>query len=159
ETHKRGMVLVVHANAVESWWPAINAHADVIAHGLWHWPGDRMGVAPPSEARDVIQAASKERIGVQPTLQAVYGDLTIFDRSILNDPRLKESLPRVLIEYLNSDEAAAAAEATADEYREAIEKLFGPGTNVASVMSTAPKRATATLQIMVKDKVKLLFGT
>ncbi len=37
ETRRRG-----HANAVESWHDAVGAHVDVIAHGLWHWPGDRL---------------------------------------------------------------------------------------------------------------------
>ncbi len=42
EASRRGLVLVVHANALESWRAALDAHADVIAHGLWHWPGKRL---------------------------------------------------------------------------------------------------------------------
>src|ERR1700757_2654452 len=54
ESSRRGLVLVVHANALESWRAALDAHADVIAHGLWHWDGDRMSATPPPEVRDVI---------------------------------------------------------------------------------------------------------
>lgn len=160
ETRRRGLVLVVHANGVDSWHAAVDAHADVIAHGLWHWPGDRLGTTPPPGAREVIRAAARAGIGVQPTLQAVYGDQSVFDRSVLEDPRLMEALPRALVAYLKSDEAQASWRAVADEYRQAIAKFFGPASpDPAAAMATGSARATATLRIMLAEKVKLLFGT
>ena len=41
-TAARDLKFVVHATSSEAWRAALNARADVIAHGLWHWPGDRM---------------------------------------------------------------------------------------------------------------------
>jgi hypothetical protein len=160
ETRRRGLVFVIHANAVESWRAALDAHADVIAHALWHWPGGFHGTTPPPEARGVIQAAARAGVGVQPTLQAVYGDESIFDKSLLDDPRLAEALPRVLISFLKGGEGQASQRVLADEYRQAIEHFLGPGpVDAAAVMSIAPARATATLRIMQAEKVKLLFGT
>jgi imidazolonepropionase-like amidohydrolase len=161
ETRRRGLVLIIHANAVEAWRAVLNAQADVIAHGLWHWPGDRLGTTPPQEAREVIAQAAAAGIGVQPTLQAVYGDESIFDRSVLDDPRLKEALPRALAAYLNGDEAKVAYRATSDEYRQMITKFFGPslGDDPGKAMEIPATRATATLRIMLADKVKLLLGS
>lgn len=160
ETRRRKLVFVVHANAVESWRAALDAHADVIAHGLWHWPGDRLGTKPPPEARDVIQAAAHAGIGVQPTLQAVYGDESIFDKSLLDNPLLTEALPRVLVAYLRGSEAQTSQRAMADEYSRMIGQFFGPSApGAAAVMSIAPARATATLRIMQAKKVKLLLGS
>jgi len=160
EASRRGLVMVVHANALESWRAALDAHADVIAHGLWHWPGKHVDPSPPREAREVIKAAANAHVGVQPTLQAVYGDLSIFDKSLLRDPRLKESLPSVLIAYLNSDESKTAQAAVAMEYKQAIAKFFGSDSiDALKVMSIAAQRASATLRIMAAEKVKLLFGT
>jgi hypothetical protein len=160
EASRRGLVLVVHANALESWRAALDAHADVIAHGLWHWPGKRLDPTPPREARKAIKAAANAHVGVQPTLQAVYGDLSIFDRSLLDDPRFKESLPGVLVAYLNSDEGKAAQAAVATEYRQAIAKFFGADSiDPLKAMSIGPQRASATLRMMVAENVKLLFGT
>ena len=160
EASRRGLVLVVHANAIESWHAALGTHADVIAHGLWHWPGKRLDPTPPREARKVIKAAANAHVGVQPTLQAVYGDLSIFDRSLLHDPRFKESLPGVLVAYLNSDEGKAAQAAVATEYRQAIAKFFGSDSiDPLKAMSIGPQRASATLRMMVAENVKLLFGT
>ena len=160
EASRRGLVLVVHANALESWRAALDAHVDVIAHGLWHWGGDRMSLTPPREVRDVIKRAAEAKIGVQPTLQAVYGDLSIFDKSLLNDPRLAEALPRNVILYLKGDEGQKAQRAQSDEYRQAIAHLFGSDSiDPAKAMAVGPARATATLRIMLAENVKLLFGT
>lgn len=159
EASRQRLVMVVHANAVESWRAALDAHTDVIAHGLWHWPGDRLASTPPAEARDLIKAAADARVGVQPTLRAVYGDLSIFDKSLLNDPRLAEALPQSIIAYLKSDEGKRAQAAMTDEYRQAIAKLFGNDVDPLKVMSVGPGRASATLRMMVAENVNLLFGT
>ena len=157
--HRRGLVFVVHANAVDAWRAAIDGGADVIVHGLWHWPGDRMSTTPPPEASTVIEAAARAGIAVQPTLQAVYGDETIFDDSLLEDPRLAEALPGVVLAHLRGAEARAARQALADEYRGAIEHLLGPLAEPAQVMAVAPERAVRTLRIMTERNVRLLFGS
>jgi imidazolonepropionase-like amidohydrolase len=160
ETRRSGLVLIIHANAVESWQAALDAHADVIAHGLWHWPGDRFAKTPPAEAREVIHQAHLAGVRVQPTLQVLYGELSVFDRSLLEDPRLAAALPRVLVAYLKGEEAQAAARAMQDQYRQIFAKLQAPASmDVATAMSIAPARVTATLRIMLAEKVKLLFGS
>jgi imidazolonepropionase-like amidohydrolase len=160
ETSRRGLVLIIHANAVESWQAALDAHADVIAHGLWHWPGDRFAQTPSPEARQVIHQAALAGVHVQPTLQVIYGELSIFDRSLLQDPRFAEALPRVLVAYLKSPEAQAAARAMQEQYRQIFAKLQAPASmDVATAMSIAPARVTSTLRIMLQENVKLLFGS
>jgi imidazolonepropionase-like amidohydrolase len=156
---RRGLVFVVHANAVDAWRAAIDGGAELIAHGLWHWPGDRMSTTPPPEAAAAIEAAARAGIAVQPTLQAVYGDETIFDASLLDDPRLAESIPGLVLDHLHGAAAQAARQTLAAEYRGAIERLLGPGIDPARVMATAPERAARTLRIMTERKVRLLFGS
>jgi len=160
EAKKRGLVLVVHATGVEGWRAAMGAHADVIAHGLWHWPGDRKETAPTEEAEEVVHAAARAGIYVQPTMQVVYGDESVFDRSILDDPRLGKSLPRVVIAYLKSDEGNKAWQATADVYRGAILKVFGtPTMEPSKAMAIGPARVMATTRLLEADGGKLLFGS
>ncbi|HLJ74107.1 MAG TPA: amidohydrolase family protein, partial [Thermoanaerobaculia bacterium] len=159
ETTRRGLVLIIHANDVKAWRPAIeDAHTDVIAHGLWHWSGDVRNTTPPAEARDVIAEAARAKVYVQPTLQSVYGDLSIFESSILSDPRLPIALPPSVIAFLKSDEGRAAQKSIQDEYRPLIAKFFGPG-EALDFMKIPTKRASATLRIMNADGVKLLFGS
>jgi imidazolonepropionase-like amidohydrolase len=159
EAHRRRLVLVIHANAVESWRAAIDARADVIAHGLWHWPGDAMVAAPPVEADRAIAAAARAGVGVQPTLQAVFGDQSIFDAAILDDRRLADALPGSVLAYLHGAEAQAARRAVADEYRRAIAELYPGQPDPARAMSIAPARATATLRRMLAHGVRLLLGS
>jgi len=159
EAHRRGLVFVVHANATDSWRAALEARADVIAHGLWHWPGNAMDPAPPAPAVQAIAAAAQARIAVQPTLQAVYGDQSIFDASILDEPRLGDALPRAVIDHLHGDAARASRQAIAADYRRAIAELFGPAVDPAAAMSVAPARAAATLRAMLAHHVRLLLGS
>jgi len=160
EAKRHGLVFVIHANALESWHAALNAHADVIAHGLWHWgEDDPLAVDPPQTVREVIRAAAKEHIAVQPTLRCTYGDLSIFDKSLLDDRRLAESLPSEVVAYLKSDEGRKAQRAQTDEYKQAIATLMGKDVDPIKAMSVGAKRASATLRMMVAENVKLLFGT
>jgi len=160
ETRRRGLVLVVHANAVESWRDAIGAHADVIAHGLWNWPGDRFASVPPPEALKAIRDAARAGVAVQPTSQVIFGEQSIFDRSLLDDPRFADAVPHALIAYLNTDEAKASAQALADQYRKAFASLLPPASmDFGTAIAVFPARTTATLRLMWKGNVKLLFGS
>ena len=99
---ERKLVLIVHANSVDSWQSALDAHADIIAHGLWVWPGDFGNSAPPPAASNVIAAASRLKTRVQPTMQTVAGERAMIDPALLNDPRLAMALPPGVIAYLRA---------------------------------------------------------
>lgn len=163
EAHRRRMALVIHANAVDSWRAALEAHADVIAHGLWHWPGDAMDPAPPADADGVIAAAAHAEVGVQPTVQAVYGDRSIFEpavvASILDDRRLADALPAAVLAYLHGAAAQAARRALADEYQQAIAARYPGHPDAAAAMAVPPARAMATLRAMRIHGVRLLLGS
>jgi hypothetical protein len=152
EAKRHGLVFVIHANAPESWRAALDAHADVIAHGLWHWPGDQLDAKPPAEVYKVIKAAADAGVGVQPTLRCTYGDLSIFDKSLLDDSRFTEALPLSVVSYLQSDQGKAAQRAMTDEYRQAVANLFGNNVDPFKAMSVGANRALATLRIMSGGK-------
>ena len=59
EASRRELVFVVQANGIEAWRAAIACRADVIAHGLWHWPGNLLDATPPAEVREAIAAAAR----------------------------------------------------------------------------------------------------
>jgi len=65
----------------------------------------------------------------------------------------------MIIDYLKSDAGKTARRVVADEYRQAITKLFGEDVDPIKAMSVGPARATATLRMMLAKNVKLLFGT
>jgi imidazolonepropionase-like amidohydrolase len=148
------LILMVHATNVDSWRSAIDARADVIAHGLWIWPGDPANSIPPPAARSVIAEVARAHVHVQPTLQTVAGERTMLDPRLLDDPRLAFSLPASVIAQLRSAEGLKARAMLLEEYRKASPP---PGFDV--LLPAAIERTRATFRIMLRDRVPLLFGS
>ena len=151
---ERKLALMVHANSVDSWESAVDAHADIIAHGLWVWPGDFGNSVPPPAARNVISAAARAGTHVQPTMQTVAGERAIIDPRLLDDPRLAMALPPSVIAYLRSAEGVKACTALLDEYRKA-----SPPPGFEPLLTAAIERTRATFKIMLQDHVSLIFGS
>jgi len=148
------MVLMVHATGIEGWRSAIDAHADVIAHGLWIWPGNLASSDLPLAARNVIADAARAGVHVQPTLQTVAGERAMLDRGLLDDPRLAFSLPPSVAAYLRSSEGLKASNALLEEYRKA-----SPPPGFETLLPAAIERTRATFKMMLQDGVSLLFGS
>lgn len=151
---ERKLVLMVHANSVDSWQSALNAHADIIAHGLWVWPGDFGNSVPSPGASNVIALAARAGTHVQPTLQTVAGERAMIDPSLLDDPRLAMALPKAIIAYLRSAEGVKARTALLNEYRKA-----SPSPGFEPLLKAAMERTRATFKIMLQDHVSLVFGS
>lgn len=90
--HAAGLPVFMHANSLIAQEAAVNAGADVIAHGLWHADNG----ADPNPVLDRIVTAN---IGWQPTIQVLYGELDVFDPAYLAHPRLSRVLPNTLIDW------------------------------------------------------------
>lgn len=151
----RGMVMAVHATGVDSWRAAIDSGAEVIAHGLWVWPGDPADAAPTPAARAVIAAAARSGAHVQPTLQVTGGEQALVDPgAMLADPRLGLALPASVIAYLRTPEAGADNQAVLKDY---VEGAPAPGFEPR--LKTAIARDRAAFRLMLADHVPLLFGS
>lgn len=148
------LVLMVHATGVESWQSAIDARADVIAHGLWIWPGDPASSSVPSAASKVITEAARAGVHVQPTLQTVAGERSMLDPSLLDDPRLTFALSPSVIAYLRSAEGMKARSTLLEGYRKA-----SPSPGFEALLPAAIERTRATFKLMLKDHVPLVFGS
>ena len=151
---QRNLVLIVHANNVDSWQSALDAHADVIAHGLWVWPGDLGNAAPPAAANGVIEAVARAGIRVQPTLQTVAGERAMIDPRLLDDPRLSIALPDSVVAYLRSAEGVKARTVLLDQYRKA-----SPVPGFQPLLRAAIERTRESLKMMLQDRVSLIFGS
>jgi imidazolonepropionase-like amidohydrolase len=151
---ERKLVLMVHATSVDSWQSAIDAHADIIAHGLWVWPGDFGDSSPPPAASNVIAAAARSGTHIQPTLQTVAGERSMIDPSLLDDPRLTMALPPAVIGYLRSAEGGKARNALLEGYRKA-----SPPPGFEPLLRAAIERTRATFKVMLQNHVPLVFGS
>ncbi len=148
----RKLPMVMHANAIDAWRAAVTVNTEIIAHGLWQWPGDRSDPTPPPAAWEVIAEVARKRIYVQPTARAVCGTKSVFDLRLMDDPRLSLSLPRSIITYLHADAGAASLRAIQDSY-------LGAVANAPQLIDNACQSTAATLRRMDKNGVRLIFGT
>jgi imidazolonepropionase-like amidohydrolase len=151
---QHGLVLIVHANSVDSWQSALDAHAGIVAHGLWVWPGDLGNSTPPAAAHRVIAAASRLGTRVQPTMQTVAGEHSIIDPALLDDARLALSLPPAVIAYLRSPDGVKARTELLGEYRKA-----SPPPGFERLLAATIERTRASFKIMLHDRVRLVFGS
>lgn len=102
--HEARMPVFLHANGTEAQAFALEAGVDVIAHGLWHWGDPAAGPELTPAAKQVLDGVLKSKVGWQPTLQVLYGELDLFEPSYLSDPQLTRVLPASLIEWYRSAE-------------------------------------------------------
>jgi imidazolonepropionase-like amidohydrolase len=151
---ERKLALIVHANSVDGWQSALDAHADIIAHGLWVWPGNLGNSAPPPAASNVIAAASRLKTRVQPTMLTVAGERAMVDPALLDDPRLTMALPPGVIAYLRSAEGVKARNALLDQYRKA-----SPAPGFEPLLKATIERTRAMFKIMLQEHVPLIFGS
>jgi imidazolonepropionase-like amidohydrolase len=151
---ERKLVLLVHANSVDSWRSALTAHTDILAHGIWVWPGDAGNSVPPQSAKEVVAAAASAGTHVQPTLQTVAGEGAIIDPSLLDDLRLGFALPPAVIAHLRSADGVKARTALLDDYRK-----VSPAPGFEPLLRAAIARTRATFTLMLQDHVSLVFGS
>jgi len=78
-----GLVLMIHANGYEAQKFAVDGNADVIAHGMWHWGPLDSQPEVPEEIKALLDRIVEKKIGYQPTMQVIYGEVAYFDPDYL----------------------------------------------------------------------------
>lgn len=154
--HEAGLVFVVHATGAADWQRAMAGGADVIAHGLWHWKGDRREAGLTDEALAAIDTAIEKGVAMQPTLRVVEGEKGTLDWKLLDDPRLADVSPASLLGYLRTGPGRWSRRALLDLYRK-----HNPHPEVAptDLIATSIQRARNSLARFHKGGGMLLFGT
>jgi len=99
-----GLVLMMHANAFKAQRFAVDGNADVIAHGMWHWGELDKNTEIPAEIKQLLDRIVEKRIGYQPTIQVLYGELAYFEPGYLKINGTAKVIPKELLEWFNSPE-------------------------------------------------------
>jgi hypothetical protein len=158
--HAAGMTVLMHANSDEAHRFGLNAGVDILAHGLWNWnleTSKSTRVTP--GIKKILDDELVRNVGVQPTMQVLYGLRDVFGASFLSDPRLLRVLPLSLIDWYRTPEGQwfhaamildmkLPADATPSQLEHAAQG-FG------SVLNRS-KQATAYI---VARHGRILFGT
>lgn len=154
--HRQGLIFVVHANSAEAWTSAAEASADVIAHGLWHWDGDRQDAGLSGNALNAISTAAAAGVAVQPTVRVVEGEKSTLTWDLLEDDRLRHVLSPDLRSFLASEDGRWSQNELIDLYRKHIPD---PDATPASLVETFTRRASGSMVQFHAMGGKLLLGT
>ncbi len=100
--HAAHMPVFIHANGTDAQEFALQAGADIIAHGMWHWNHEQKATELTPRAKQILDDVLKANTGWQPTMQVLYGLRDLYDPGFLADPRVASVVPPSAIEWYRS---------------------------------------------------------
>lgn len=147
-----GLLLVVHASSLETQRRALDAGADVIAHGTWNWgPFDQAKEVPP-EVAAMLDRVAATGTGYQPTMRVIYGESVYFDPAYLDNPDFYKVVPASLVEWFKSPAGGQFVKAIAP-----------PGASAAAMtdiyMNGMLRRVRLASAYLDRKGGNLVFGT
>ena len=161
--HAAGMPVYLHANGSEAQEFALDAGVDIIAHGLWRWNGERPSASDLTPGvKALLDRIASARIGWQPTIQVLYGELELFNPTYLSDPRLRRVLPPELIAWYASPEGQWFRNVLASGVLPRSDSKANDAAEYAVVRSAyrVPiERNVGATAYLAKQNARLLFGS
>ena len=156
--HAEGMPVLLHATTPAGHRFALETGIDILAHGLWEWPGVSYAVeTPPAEIQALADAVAAADIAVQPTLRTIRNTQSLFDDGVLADPRLAAVLTQEHIAYLRGPAQAQRA-----RFLGIFGALIVAGADPAAVsahLRSFTRRYERLIGDMAADGATLLLGS
>ena len=147
-----GLVLMIHANALEAQKFAEEGNADVIAHGMWHWGGLDKSQELPDDIKRLLDRIADKRIGYQPTIQVLYGLTAYFDPDYLKMDAISKVVPSGMAEWFQTPEG--------NWFGREINNDGSPGAAIIKAYEEGPVRRVRTVVAYLAGKnANFLFGT
>jgi imidazolonepropionase-like amidohydrolase len=149
--HAAGMPVLMHANGAWAQSVALDAGADIIAHGMWHWEPS-MDTVLSAREQGILDRVVSTGTGYQPTIQVLYGESELFHPSFLTDAKLARVLPASLIAWYGTKEGQWFHDVLAEG---------GPQTQRQADSAWAPwfTRVNRATGYLVQHHARLLLGT
>jgi imidazolonepropionase-like amidohydrolase len=122
-TLEQGLILVVHANALDMQRIAVENNVDLIAHGVFNWNDlqNQPGIPPAIAAH--LRNIHDKKIGYEATLRVIPGVLDLLDPKLLDDPLLAKVVPPRMLAWYRTEPA--------QWFRR---EVFGPNVDAAAVL-------------------------
>ena len=156
--HAKGVPVLLHATTPAGHRMALRAGVDIVAHGLWEWPGVGYEIAQTPAAIAALideQAAASQR--VQPTMRTIRNTQSMFDPEFLQSPLLEHVLPAEYLDYLRGP-----AQAQRDAFLSMFGALIAPGADpkvVGDRLETFNTRYEHLIKRFSDGGGRLLLGT
>ncbi len=148
--------LMLHATGLDGYEAGLAAGVDLIAHGLWHWPGPRLDTIPSQAVERVIRELSQRQIAVQPTLRVIEGEYDTWTWQLIDHPGLPDVLPPVWIAWARTDSGRRAQRDLHALYAKLIPADTTPAVHYLEVFRA---RVRTMMRRYRTAGIPLLFGT
>lgn len=100
-----GLPVFLHANSDEAQRFGLDAGVDILAHGLWNLYQEHSTTSEVTPGmKKILDEELARNVGLQPTIQVLYGLKDVVGASFLSDQRLTRVLPSNLIDWYRSPE-------------------------------------------------------
>ena len=154
--HEKGMPVLLHANSEEAQAFGVETKVDVLAHGMWTWE-NKETTDPTAGVTQVLDSIVENKIGMQPTIQVLFGERDLFDPSFLSNPLLGDAVPPGLIEWYRTTEEGGW-------WRGRLENIPGVAKLLAGgrweeIDAEPITRAKNALRYLAKRDGRLYFGS
>lgn len=146
-----GLLVYVHANAIDMYHVALGIGPDVIGHGLWNWQWPGNGEPPVERMLDRVVA---DNVGYIATHQVMWGLAAQLEPDTLDDPAYTKVVPPALLEWY----ATPAGQWFADE----LEADFPPDMpreRMARILAQGHARAQLATGYLAGLGYPLLLGS
>jgi len=104
-TTQHGLLLMVHANALDMQRIAVEGNVDVIVHGVWNWNELQNQPGVPAAIATHLRNVHDKKIGYQATLRVIPGVTDMLDPNLLEDPVYAKVVPPAILKWYHTDDA------------------------------------------------------
>jgi imidazolonepropionase-like amidohydrolase len=165
--HAAHMPVLIHANSTEGQKFALDAGADIVAHGLWHWNGEPQATELTARAKGALDGLLKANVGWQATMRVLAGDRDLFNPEFLSDARVAAVVPPAAIEWYRSDDGQWSRNSNAPFYLSKAVLDSGDRSkqwdfirsSAAPLIGPAIERGASAVRYMAAHHARFLFGS
>jgi imidazolonepropionase-like amidohydrolase len=159
--HAAGIPVLMHANSDEAQRFGLDAGVDILAHGLWNLHQEQSTTSEVTPGmKKVLDEELARNIGLQPTMQVLYGLRDVIGTSFLLDPRLTRVLPSNLIDWYRSPEGQWFHVAVSQDMKLAADATPSQLEQAANVgFALGIERGKHSTGYIVARHGRILFGT
>ncbi|MGB7434181.1 MAG: amidohydrolase family protein [Candidatus Acidiferrum sp.] len=149
---QNGLVLMIHANGFEAQQFAVEGNVDVIAHGMWHWQALDKQEELPAEIKRLLDQIVEKRIGYQPTIQVLYGELAYFDPDYLKLPAIAQVVPKEMAQWFQTPDG--------QWFGKELNEEGAPGASIIEDYEYGPlRRVRQVVRYLANKDANFVFGT
>ena len=156
--HAQNMPVVLHATTPGGHQFAMEAGVDILAHGMWEWPGQAFDAPDPSdEYEQIAWNIAKSGIWLQPTMTTIRNTASLFTTALLDDPEWLNAVPASYLDYLRSD-AQQQRQDFLDKFASQIES----GTavdDISLLMAAFNTRYERLISKLKSNGASIIFGS